>query len=221
MRVSGRIVLGAICVVMSLCAQSQPAPAGLSAPHAASMKSSAGKVPVIQTEKKWSELTPTEQAALAPLESQWSSIGSSRQKKWLEISKNFAAMPPAQQQALHSRMNDWVKLSPSERIQARLNYAQTREATKTLTPEEKKAKWEAYQALSTDEKRKLADTKPPTKSTAFATTPVPHQRLTTLPVGATSTSSSHGGHGPKIATGPDQVHSNTLLPQPKDASPKQ
>ena len=50
------------------------------------------------------------------------------------------------------------------------------------SPEEKKAKWEAYQALSPEEKRKLADSatrKPPT--TAAAVKPVNPQKLATLP----------------------------------------
>lgn len=170
--------------------------------------------------KKWSELTPEQKTALQPLEAQWPSVGAERQKKWLEVSKNYATMTPAQQQALHERMSEWVKLSPNERAQARLNFAQTREATKTLTPEEKKAKWEAYQALSDEEKRKLAKSQPVPKGAALPTLPVSQQRLTTLPSTATQTTAT-GQRAPRIASSPEQLNTNTLLPKVKDPAPKQ
>jgi hypothetical protein len=53
-------------------------------------------------------------------------------------------------------MNEWVALSPQQRAEARLNFAKTKELSKQLTPEEKKAKWQTYQALSPEEKQKLA-----------------------------------------------------------------
>ena len=52
-------------------------------------------------------------------------------------------MSGAEQAKLHSRMTEWAALSPQQRTQARLNFAET----KQLSPDDKKAKWEAYQAL--------------------------------------------------------------------------
>ena len=77
-------------------------------------------------------------------------------------------MPGAEQDKLHSRMTEWAALSPQQRTQARLNFAET----KQLSPDDKKAKWEAYQALPPEEKRKLAAgaAKPP--PTAAAVKPV-------------------------------------------------
>jgi hypothetical protein len=75
-------------------------------------------------------------------------------------------------------MSEWAALSPQQRAQARLNFGETQQ----LSTEEKKAKWEAYQALSPEEKRKLAESasrKPPT--TAAAVKPVAPQKLATLP----------------------------------------
>ena len=65
-------------------------------------------------------------------------------------------------------MTEWAALSPQQRTQARLNFAET----KQLSPDDKKAKWEAYQALPPEEKRKLAAgaAKPP--PTAAAVKPV-------------------------------------------------
>ncbi len=83
---------------------------------------------------------------------------------------------------MQGRMKEWVALSPQQRNQARLNFAKTKELSKELTPEEKKAKWQAYQALSAEEKRKLA-AKAPAKPVGAAATakPVAPQKLATVP----------------------------------------
>ncbi|MDB5929358.1 MAG: putative transrane protein [Polaromonas sp.] len=136
----------------------------------------------------WSELSPLQQKALAPLASSWNTGMSEAQKrKWLEISKNYAALPPEGQATLNSRMSDWVSLSPQQRAQARLNFGKTKELSKQLTPEEKKAKWEAYQALSPEERQKLASKASP-KPTGAATAikPVSPQKLAVLPAQAAS-----------------------------------
>jgi hypothetical protein len=103
-------------------------------------------------------------------------------------------------------MTDWVALSPQQRIQARLNFAES----KQLSPDDKKAKWEEYQALPPEQKRKLAAgaasaAKPP--ATAAAVKPVPAQKLATVPRGGDA-------KPPRIAAAPNQVDHNTLLPQP-------
>ncbi|WP_426144776.1 DUF3106 domain-containing protein [Polaromonas sp. DSR2-3-2] len=136
----------------------------------------------------WSELTPSQQQTLAPLASSWNTSMSEPQKrKWLEISKNYGALSPQAQATLNSRMNEWVALSPQQRAQARLNFGKTLELSRQLTPEEKKAKWEAYQALSPEEKQKLAATASPRPSgAATAVKPVAPQKLATVPEQAAS-----------------------------------
>ena len=136
----------------------------------------------------WSELNPSQQKALAPLASSWNTGMSEAQKrKWLEISKNYAALPPEGQATLNSRMSDWVSLSPQQRAQARLNFGKTKELSKQLTPEEKKAKWEAYQALSPEERQKLAaKASPKPTGAATAIKPVSPQKLAVLPAQAAS-----------------------------------
>ena len=133
----------------------------------------------------WSELTPVQQQALAPLASSWNTGMSEPQKrKWLEISRNYSALSPEGQATLNSRMNDWVSLSSQQRAQARLNFGKTKELSKQLTPEEKKAQWEAYQALSAEEKLKLAAKSPKPTGAATAIKPVAPQKLTTFPAHA-------------------------------------
>ena len=83
---------------------------------------------------------------------------------------------------MHSRMNEWVAMSPQQRAAARLNFAKTKELSKELSPVEKKAKWESYQALSPEEKLKLAATASPRPTgAATAVKPVEPQKLAVLP----------------------------------------
>jgi hypothetical protein len=79
-----------------------------------------------------------------------------QKKKWLVISKNFSALPESEQIVLHSRMAEWATLTPQQRMQARLNFGETNKIPLT----EKKAQWDAYQALSDEEKKKLSDSQP-------------------------------------------------------------
>ncbi|CAN7305138.1 DUF3106 domain-containing protein [Polaromonas sp. LjRoot131] len=131
----------------------------------------------------WAELSPMQRQALAPLASSWNTnISEPQKRKWLEISKNYPSLPPEGQANLHSRMNEWVTLSPQQRAQARLNFAKTKELSKQLTPEEKKAKWESYQALSPEEKQKLAaKASPKPAGAATAVKPVAPQKLAPVP----------------------------------------
>ncbi len=90
-------------------------------------------------------------------------------------------------------MSGWVALSPQQRTQARLNFGET----KDLSADDKRAKWEAYQALSADEKKKLAAGAPrKTPPTAAAVRPIPAQKLARVP------SPNQEAKPPRIAAGP-------------------
>ena len=109
-------------------------------------------------------------------------MSEAQKRKWLEISKNYSTLPPEGQATLNSRMNEWVALSPQQRAQARLNFGKTKELARRLTPEEKKARWEAYQALSPEEKQKLAAKASPNPTgAATAVKPVSPQKLAAVP----------------------------------------
>lgn len=101
----------------------------------------------------WKQLTPAQRSALAPLERDWSALEPRRQEKWLEIAARFPNMPADERARMQERMAEWAKLSPKERGQARVNFQEARQ----LSAEERKARWESYQALPEDEKRKLAE----------------------------------------------------------------
>ena len=163
------------------------------------------------TSPSWSELTAPQQQALAPLATVWPTISEAQKRKWIVISQSWGRLSPPEQAKLHSRMTDWVALSPQQRTQARLNFAES----KQLSGDDKKAKWEEYQALSPEAKRKLAAgaasvPKPP--ATAAAVKPVPAQKLATLPRASDS-------RPPRIEAAPNQVDHHTLLPQQVPPAP--
>lgn len=105
-----------------------------------------------ETGPRWQDLSPNQRSALKPLERDWSGIDAARKQKWVEIANRYPSMPPAEQRRISERMTEWAKLSPSERGQARLNFQNARQ----LAPEERQARWQAYQELSPEQRKKLA-----------------------------------------------------------------
>jgi hypothetical protein len=99
-------------------------------------------------------------------------------------------------------MKDWAKLTPQQRAQARLNFAEVQQ----VTVDERKTKWEAYQSLSTDERQELSKNRPPVpNSAAIATRPVPPQKLAVSPP-------SKSSQPTQLRIDMDLVHPVTLLP---------
>jgi hypothetical protein len=145
-------------------------------------------------------LTADQQRALQPLAQSWGSLSDGQQRKWLEISRNYPSLSSADKAKMHSRMSAWVALSPRERAEARLNFAATNELSKELSPLEKQAKWETYQSLSPEEKRKLAEAgvRPPVGA-ALPSRPVAQKKLATLPP------ADAAAKAPKISTQPAVV----------------
>ena len=151
----------------------------------------------------WMDLTESQQQALSPLSQLWPTMNEPHKRKWLAISQNFAQLSADEQNTLQSRMREWAALSPQQRTAARLNFA----GAQQLPQEDKKAKWEAYQALSPEAKQKLAARQnQPVLGAAPAVKPVAATKLTTSPAGGSNKTL------PRIAT--DQVAPATLLPTP-------
>jgi hypothetical protein len=108
--------------------------------------------PKLATKPLWSELTPAQQQALAPLAAEWDKVDTLRKKKWLEIGNKFASMKPDEQQRIQERMREWVKLTPEQRRVARESFARS----KKLDADQKSAQWQEYQQLPEEQKKKLA-----------------------------------------------------------------
>jgi Protein of unknown function (DUF3106) len=133
-----------------------PKPAATAAAPAAAMPIKAAP----SSQPLWKDLSPAEQSALRPLAANWDGMGLGQKRKWQSVAKDFDKLPADQQAKMHARMTEWTSLSPQQRAEARINFAQHRELTDGLTPEQRKVQWQAYQQLSPEEKRKLADSAP-------------------------------------------------------------
>lgn len=134
----------------------------------------------------WSELTGTQQRVLQPLEKRWPFMGEVQKSHWIVLAATFDTLSAQEQVKLRDRMESWASLSAQQRSQARLNYA----LTNRMAPKEKWAQWEAYQALSDEQKRALAAkaaAKP--AGAAPALRPVPAKKLARVPA-ATATASN-------------------------------
>ncbi|MDN6883443.1 DUF3106 domain-containing protein [Variovorax sp. CAN2819] len=167
---------------------------------------------VSPTKPLWSELTAEQQQALKPLGSHWNTLNIGQKKKWLALSRNFARMSAHDQTTLHSRMIEWAALSNQQRAQARLNFAEV----KRIPPDERKVKWEQYQALSEEEKRKLAERAPPKpRGAAIPVRPVSSQKLVPVPAATPG-----GQHPPRILLAPPPAPAATVLvASPPDRAP--
>jgi len=161
----------------------------------------APKVKPVPRSQAWQRLNPKQKEALAPLGAQWGSLTAQQQNKWLAISQNFTQLSVADQVTMHTRMADWVALSPQQRTLARLNFNKLQ----NLPKEDKKSKWEAYQALSDEEKSAFSNqSTAPQKSAARSAKPQESPRLITTPKGV---SADNQRSAPAI-------NRKTLLPKP-------
>jgi hypothetical protein len=97
---------------------------------------------------RWSELSSSQQNALAPLASVWDTMSELRKRRWLYIGGKFPRLASAEQERLHRRMQKWAGLTPQQRREARSAYARA----KKLNREQKSALWQEYQQLTGSEK---------------------------------------------------------------------
>ena len=156
---------------------------------------------VINTKPDWQELNAAQKQALAPLSQLWPTMTEGHKRKWLALSHNFSQLPETDKNTLQGRMREWAALSSQQRAQARLNFADA----KQLPQDERRNKWEAYQALSAEEKQKLAAQKTTAKvGAALAPKPVSAEKLAVTPAASANKAL------PRIAS--DQAAPATLLP---------
>lgn len=205
-------------------------------PAGSLLGASGARKPVVRTastareeaKPTWSELTAVQQQTLAPLADTWRSLSEAHKRKWIALSANYPRMNAQEQAKLRGRMTEWAALSPQARNQARWNFVET----KKLSPADKKAAWEAYQALPPEEKKRLANdaraVKPPAPATAAAVRPVSPQKLARVPK-----PQLHDARAPRIAAAPEPLPmpapmvpapvpatTNNLVPPPAAADTK-
>lgn len=105
------------------------------------------------SELAWAALSPAQRAALLPLQSQWNSIEDGRKRKWLDIAARYPRMTAEQQQRLRDRMAEWAAMTPTQRNAARIQF----ETARLVPPDERQARWDAYQALPEAQRQALAE----------------------------------------------------------------
>lgn len=197
---SAQAMVPAVPVAVSPAASSARSPAANNPARTAS-------APKVALKSAWQDLSPSQQVSLKPLAEKWNTLGESHKRKWIAMAANYAKLAPEEQSKLHSRMTEWVSLSQQQRAQARLNFAES----KKLTPSQKAATWNAYQALSPEEKQKLARAVPPKPvGAAAAVKPVSPQKLANIPVAKQAAKQV-----PKMAAAGHALNRNTLLPESK------
>ncbi len=175
------------------------APVGVNA-NAPAAKATPAK-PRPATKPLWADLTPAQQQALAPLAPEWDRLDSFRKNKWLAIGNKYSSMKPDEQQRVQERMRDWIKLTPEQRRMARESYARA----KKLNPDQKSAKWDEYQQLPEEQKKKLAEAAAASR-----------KRVATLPSPATQGKASKTI--PPIKSAPQPVLEQSVTPQPAGQS---
>ena len=100
----------------------------------------------------WNELSPAHRKVLAPLANDWNGLDARSKERWIDVAGRYPKMKPDEQQRANQRMGEWAKLTVAQRTQARMNFQEAR----SLSKEEREARWKAYQALPEEKKRELA-----------------------------------------------------------------
>jgi hypothetical protein len=148
-------------LLLSVCGFGISSALAQSTPSAAHGKATA--IPEKKPDGTWESLKPAQQQILAPLESDWDYMLPDSRKKWTQVANIYPKMSGQDQQRLQSRMASWSKLSQKERRIARENYLSS-----LKFPTEKKAEaWSAYQKLSDEQKKKLAEVEAKKKPNAI------------------------------------------------------
>ncbi len=157
---------------------------------------------------KWSELNNKQKLALLPLLDLWPEMSETQKRKWLSLSANFTDLSVSDQEKLQARMTQWSLLSPQQRVQARVIFAQVQQ----FQGDERLNKWQEYQALDPAQRNELAQNLNIMPNSA-AISPKPKA------IGASTTTLYKPAHEPShLRLQVDQIASKTLLP-PKRNSP--
>jgi len=108
---------------------------------------------VLSSGQSWVSLSKPQKETLATLEEDWGTLSAEQKTKWIQLANKYEKLPQSDRDRLKSRMSDWAKLSVSERRVARANFIKSLEI-----PNDKKSEaWEAYQQLTPEEKKQLAE----------------------------------------------------------------
>lgn len=109
--------------------------------------------PTVFGEPRWSDLTPTERESLRPLQNEWATLDSRNKEMWLGVVSRFPKLSPEGQDRIRQRMAAWAVMAPHQRSEARMNFEEARQ-----TPaQDRRKRWEAYEALTPERRQELAE----------------------------------------------------------------
>ena len=165
----GALISISMMLVLGALGSAQSSEAFAQAPAGAHGKTTG--IPEKKPDGTWEGLKPEQQKILAPLESDWDYMLPDSRKKWIQVANLYPKMGEVDQQRLQSRMTSWSNLSQKDRRLARENYLSS-----LKFPAEKKAEaWSAYQKLSDEQKKKLAQAEVNKKKPTAASAPTLQQ----------------------------------------------
>ncbi|HRO61753.1 MAG TPA: DUF3106 domain-containing protein, partial [Burkholderiaceae bacterium] len=109
--------------------------------------------PVVQpvAQPMWRELSEAQREILQPFAGQWNSLSSSEKRSWVVLAERLPRMDAEARQRARHRIGEWAELTPEQRRIARMNYR----IASQLSPEERKAQWERYATLTSEQQRVL------------------------------------------------------------------
>jgi hypothetical protein len=83
----------------------------------------------------WSELTPQQQQALAPLAAEWDTLPEKRHQYLIKLAKHYPQLTPEKQELFHKQIVPWSKLTAEQRQRAREKH----KALSNVPPEKREA----------------------------------------------------------------------------------
>jgi hypothetical protein len=162
-----------------------------------------------ETGVRWDQLKPSEQQAFSPLKALWPTLSAGHKNKWISLAVRFEKMKPEERLRVTQRMGEWAALKPEQRTVARIQFAEVQ----ALDPQARFDQWQAYQALSAEERSALQmRAAKPKVGVAPAVKPSPASKSVTTALKQQSPAMVDATKSvPKISV--DQIDSHTLLPQ--------
>ncbi len=102
-------------------------------------------------EPLWIDLTPEQQAALAPFAPEWNTWPTAEKKAWVNLADKLPGMSPERRVKAQRRIREWANLSPEQRSTARANFRLAKE----LSAKEKAEEWRNYQSMTQEQREVL------------------------------------------------------------------
>ena len=99
----------------------------------------------------WSELSPNQASALAPMASQWNNFTLADKRSWIKLANGFAKLPADQQKKATARMVEWTQLTPEQRLRVRSNFG----IAQKVPQEQRVAEFQQYRSMTPEQRRVL------------------------------------------------------------------